>query len=154
MDNILVYTSGSCNKYCEHIQKVLLQMCEAGLQLDINKSEFEVQSTKYLGFVIEAGKGICIDPTKVEAIMGWESPTSVTGVQSFLGFVNFYCTFIKNYSDLVLPIIQLTHKGALYNWTEQCEQAFQKLKTMVTEGPILVQFDLDTETIIKTDSSG
>lgn len=48
--------------------KVLKKLQTAGLQLDIDKYEFEVQSTKYLGFIIEAGKGIRIDPEKVKAI--------------------------------------------------------------------------------------
>ena len=129
-------------------------MREAGLQLDIDKSEFEVQSTKYLGFIIKAGKGVRIDPAKVEAILDWQSPTSVGGVRSFLGFANFYRTFVKNYSDIVLPLTRLTHKGVSYEWTEQCEQAFQKLKAMFTTAPILVQFNPDTETIVETDSSG
>jgi hypothetical protein len=129
-------------------------MREAGLQLDIDKSEFEVQTTKYLGFVIEAGKGIRMDPDKIEAITSWESPTSVKGVRSFLGFANFCRTFIKNYSDLALPLTQLTHKNTPFQWTERHEQAFQRLKEMFTTGPILVQFDPDTETVVETDSSG
>ena len=45
-------------------------MREAGLQLDIDKCEFEVQSTKYLGFILEAGQGVHIDPAKIAAIVG------------------------------------------------------------------------------------
>jgi hypothetical protein len=108
-------------------------MREAGLQLDVDKCEFEVKTTKYLGFVIEAGKGISMDPAQVSAITSWESPTTVTGVRSFLGFANFYRTFIRNYSDLALPLTRLTHKGAAFRWDEHCEQAFQKLKMMFTE---------------------
>jgi len=53
-----------------------------------------VKLTKYLGFIIEAGKGVSMDPTKVEAIMNWAAPTTTKGVRSFLGFVNFYRCFI------------------------------------------------------------
>jgi hypothetical protein len=77
-----------------------------------------VTSTKYLGFVIEAGKGISMDPAKVAAITGWEAPTTAIGIRSFLGFANFYCMFIKNYSDLALPLNQLTHKGTAFLWNE------------------------------------
>ena len=49
--------------------KVLECLWQAGLQVDINKYKFEVQSTKYLGFIIKAGKGIRIDPKKVKAIL-------------------------------------------------------------------------------------
>lgn len=154
VDDILIYTDGSLEEHREHVRKVLRRMQEAGLQLDIDKCEFEVKSTKYLGFIIEAGKGISMDPEKVSAITDWEAPTTATGVRSFLGFANFYRTFIKNYSDLALPLTQLTHKGTAFVWNDQCEQAFQKLKTMFTEAPILVRFDPDLETIVETDSSG
>jgi hypothetical protein len=66
----------------------------AGLQLDINKCEFEVKSMKYLGFIIEAGKGVHMDPNKVKAILEWQTPTSTHGIQLFLGFANFYQHFI------------------------------------------------------------
>jgi len=47
---------------------VLERLEKAGLQLDVDKCEFEVQSTKYLGFIVEAGKGLRMDPAKVMAI--------------------------------------------------------------------------------------
>ena len=90
LDDILVFSSGSLKEHREHVRKVLQRLKDAGLQLDIDKCEFEVQSTKYLGFIVEAGKGIRMDPEKVKAIMAWEVPRSVKGVQSFLGFANFY----------------------------------------------------------------
>jgi hypothetical protein len=68
--------------------------------------------------------------------------------------MNFYCIFIKNYSDLALPLNQLIHKGTAFLWNEQYKQAFQKLKTIFTEALILVRFNPDFKTIIKTDASG
>ena len=47
---------------------VLQRLCEAGLQVNVNKSEFKVKSTKYLSFIVEAGKGIRIDLAKIKAI--------------------------------------------------------------------------------------
>ena len=94
LDDILVFSSGSLQDHREKVSKVLQRLKDAGLQLDIDKCEFEVQSTKYLGFIIEAGKGICMDPAKLSAIKDWAAPTSVQGVRSFLGFANFYRRFI------------------------------------------------------------
>jgi len=51
--------------------------------LDIDKCEFEVQSTKYLGFIVDAGHGLRMDPSKVEAITRWQAPGLVKGVQEF-----------------------------------------------------------------------
>jgi len=69
MDDILVFTDSTRQQHREHVRKVLQKLQDAGLQLDIDKCEFEVQSTKYLGFIIEAGKGLRIDPAKIKAII-------------------------------------------------------------------------------------
>jgi hypothetical protein len=154
IDDILIYSSGSLNQHRQHVRKVLQRMIDAGLQLDIDKCEFEVKSTKYLGFIIEAGKGLRMDPDKIKAISEWESPTSVKGVRSFLGFANFYRTFIKSYSDLVRPLTDLTHKDKKFQWNAEAEETFRKLKEIFVSAPVLAQFDYDKPTRIETDSSG
>lgn len=68
LDDILIYTNGSLKQHRQHVRSVLTKLQEAGLYVDINKSEFETQSTKYLGFIIEAGKGVRMDPEKVKVI--------------------------------------------------------------------------------------
>ena len=154
VDDILIYTSGSREEHREHVRKVLQRLREAGLQIDIDKCEFEVQSTKYLGFIVEARKGLRMDPEKVKAIEEWEAPTSVKGVRGFLGFANFYRRFIRAYSELVRPLTDLTHKGKKFKWTASADEAFQKLKKIFVSAPGLAQFDYDRETRIETDSSG
>jgi hypothetical protein len=59
---------------------VLKYLKNAGLQLDINKYKFKVKSIKYLRFIIEASKGVQMDPSKVKAILEWQAPTSAYGV--------------------------------------------------------------------------
>jgi hypothetical protein len=90
LDDVLIYTNGSLQEHRTHVNKVLDALRDAGLQLDIKKCEFEVKSTKYLGFIIDTEKGLCMDPKKIEAITNWSAPTAVKGVCSFLGFANFY----------------------------------------------------------------
>lgn len=154
LDDVLVFSSGSRSEHREQVKKVLERLQGAGLHLDIDKCEFEVQSTKYLGFIIEAGKGVRMDPAKVEAILNWATPTTVKGVRSFLGFANFYRRFIRNFSDLTRPLTALTQKGREFEWTTQCEEAFSQLKRMFTTAPILTQFDPDRDTVVEADSSG
>ena len=136
------------------MSKVLSRLQDAGLYLDIRKCEFEVQSTKYLGFIIDAKKGIRMDPEKVKAIQEWESPTNVKGVRGFLGFANFYRRFIKNFSAVASPLITLTKKDVTFVWSAAAEEAFQQPKQMFITAPILMQFDPGRETIVETDSSG
>ena len=68
LDDVLIYTDGSLHQHREQVRKVLSKLQGAGLYVDIKKCEFEVKSTKYLGFIIDARKSIRIDLDKVKAI--------------------------------------------------------------------------------------
>jgi hypothetical protein len=72
--------------------------------MDLSKCKLAVKETKYLGFIVTAGEGIKVDPEKVKAAKKWKAPINATGVQSFLGFANFYCDFINNFSKLANPL--------------------------------------------------
>ena len=105
LNNILIYLENEC-KHKGYICKVLERLYKAGLQADISKSEFNVQQTKYLGFIISTD-GIKVDPKKTSVIQQWEPLRTVKGAQSFLGFCNFYQRFIKDYSRIVRPLNRL-----------------------------------------------
>jgi len=106
IDDILVYSENEL-EHKEHVIKVLNRLREAGLQADIRKCEFHVTQTKYLGFIVGVNR-IEVDPAKVAVIKNWEPPSTVKGVQSFLGFCNFYQQFIRNYSCIARPLYNLT----------------------------------------------
>lgn len=114
MDDILIYTNRDLADYWLKLNLVLNKLNEAGLKLDIKKCKFAVKRTKYLGFIIELGKGICVDPQTVEAICGWEAPTNIKGVCSLVRFANFYRDFIDNFTILAVPLLQLVRKGARF----------------------------------------
>jgi predicted aspartyl protease len=154
VDDVLVYTDGSLEEHRSHVRKVLEKLREAGLYLDVTKSEFEVKRTKYLGFVIEAEKGVSMDPAKVEAVVNWARPTTVRGVRGFLGFANFYRQFIRNYSDIAAPLTNLTGKNVPFHWSDAADAAFQRIKRMFISAPILLQFDPKRQTVVEADSSG
>ena len=154
VDDILIYTDGTVEQHREHVEKVLVRLREGGLQIDIDKCEFEVKSTKYLGFIIEAGQGVRMDPGKLAAIKQWEAPTTVKGVRGFLGFANFYRGFIEGFSDRVRPLTELIHKGQVFKWTAEANKAFEDLKDLFTSAPALEIFDFDRPTRVETDSSG
>ena len=87
-DNILIY-SKMLKEHHSHVCQFLQSLQEVGLQADIDKCEFHVQETKFLGLIVSI-EGIRMDPYKVSTILDWAQPTSLRHVRSFLGFCNFY----------------------------------------------------------------
>jgi hypothetical protein len=79
-----------------------------------------------------------MDPGKVAAITEWPEPSGKKGVQSFVGFVNFYRRFIKDFSHHARPLFDLTKKDAKWKWTRAEQDAFDKLKQLVTTAPVLM----------------
>jgi hypothetical protein len=154
VDDIIIYSSRSLADHQRKVSEVLQKLKDAGLQCDIGKSEFEQDSVKYLGFIIEAGKGLRVDPKKVEAIRAWEAPKSLKEVRSFLGFANFYRSFIPRFADLSAPLTRLTKKDVLFHWDDACQEAFVELKELFINAPILAHFEEGRQTILEADASG
>ena len=99
------------------------------------------------------GQGlVCIDPAKLAAIRDWHPPSSVKGVCSFLGFANFYCKFIPNYSNIVAPIVLLTQKDHSWSWTELQQKAFNSLCTIFSSTPVLCIPDVSCPFSLMTDA--
>jgi hypothetical protein len=109
IDDILIF-SETKEEHRRHVDLVLERLVKAGLQCDIEKSEFYVQRTKFLGFII-TDKGIEADPAKIQTILDWKTPRRLSDVRSFLGFCNFYRKFVENYSRLARALNRLTGKG-------------------------------------------
>jgi hypothetical protein len=95
-----------------------------------------------------------MDPEKVSAIMAWETPKTVRGIQSFIGFANFYRQFIKNFSSIVAPLTKLTGKGASFAWEKDQQAAFDQLESAFIAAPALANFDPELETILECDALG
>jgi hypothetical protein len=98
-------------------------------------------------------EGIKIDPEKIHAMQDWEPPSNLKDVYIFLGFANFYCCFICNYSHIVQPLTFLTHKGVLFTWSMEQQMVFNILKATFISVPILAHFNLVWDIIVKTDAS-
>ena len=84
-----------------------------------------------------------MDLVKVKAIAEWEALTSVKGVRSFLGVVNFYRRFIKDFSDLVRLLTDLTHKDRNFTWSLKADIVFERLKAIFTSALAFIQFNFD-----------
>jgi len=151
LDDILIYSENEAEHHL-HVKAVLERLKQAGLQPDIKKCEFNVTRTKYLGFIITT-EGIEVDPEKIAVVKDWKPPQTVKGIQSFLGFCNFYRRFIQDYGRVARPLTLLTHIGATFKFDNSCYEAFQALKAALTSAPVLAHYDPEKESRLETDAS-
>lgn len=151
LDDIIIY-SDDPQEHTRHVREVLRRLTAAGLQVDVDKCEFDTRRTRYLGIIITPG-GIEMDPQKVAAILNWTAPQTRKQVQAFLGFANFYRRFIKGFSALAKPLHDLTKKDAAWDWTEECDQSFRALKTEFSRAPTLRTFDWTKPAVVEVDAS-
>ena len=86
-----------------------------------------------MGHIVSAS-GVLVDPEKVEAMMIWERLKTVFEIRSFLGFVGYYRRFIKDFSQLAVPMMRLTRKEVKFAWNDLCEKAFQSYFDSPEEG--------------------
>jgi len=94
-----------------------------------------------------------MDEEKIRTIKEWKEPTNVKGIQSFLGFANFYRHFIRDYSKITTPLSSLTRKEKEWEWGDKQQEAFDTLKMAMITEPILQHFDPERAVTIKTDAS-
>jgi hypothetical protein len=113
----------------EVLQREKFCVCKA-------KSSFAQTEIKYLGHIVNK-QGIRLDPKKVEAVQTWPVPKNVHDVKSFIGLVNYFRKFIEHYSEIAVPLTNLTKKSHPWVWTGRCQDAFVLLKQKLTEAPLL-----------------
>jgi hypothetical protein len=155
-DDVLVYSREDDDKaHYQQVEEVIYRLNRAGLQGDIRKSSFNVTVIDYLGIVLEAGKGVRIDPEKIKAILEWDFKdlVNVRAVRSFLGLCNFVKIFCHHASDVAEPLQRLLKKDAKWDMGPEQEESFKSLQQRAVTAPVLAFFVPGRPTRAETDSS-
>ena len=118
LDDILIY-SNSMSEHHRHVKEVLKCLHKAGLYAKAEKCEFHFKSVEYLGYILSPSS-LTMSNNKIKIIQDWPEPKKVKDIQSFLGFTNFYCQFIFNYSDIVIPLTRLIWKNIPWKFDPFC----------------------------------
>ena len=134
IDDILIYSKNE-EEHARHLHIILQRLREHQLYAKFSKCDFWLKEVPFLGHVISA-EGISIDPSKVQDALDWKAPTSVPEIRSFLGLAGYYRRFIPEFSKIAKPMTEHLKKGVKFYWSSQCEEAFQKLKTLLTSASI------------------
>ncbi|KAL5004187.1 hypothetical protein ScPMuIL_017643, partial [Solemya velum] len=151
IDDIIIY-SQTFDQHMDRIQQVLDCLHEAGLKLKPQKCHLFKTEVLYLGFIV-SNAGVKTDPDKIERIRSWPTPCNITDVRSFLGLCCYYRKFVDNFSDIAVPLYNLTKKNTRFHWDKQCQEAFNTLKVALQESVILQYPQFDQPFILDTDSS-
>src|SRR5258708_12114135 len=94
-----------------------------------------------------------MDPQKISSIPEWPVRKNPTNVCSFLRFTGYYCYFVPNYSKIAHPLLNLTKKSIVWHWGEPQFKAFEMLKTLMCQKPVLIQPDFKCRFYLQTDPS-
>lgn len=160
LDDILIYTK-DMDEHTRLVRQVLEKLLAAKLFIKLSKCEFHKTEIDYLGYCI-SGRGVEMDPRKVQAVLDWQALKTRKQLQSFLGFTNFYWQFIPSFARIELPLMDLLktkpsttkpRPGQILMWSPTCQQAFEQLKKLFACEPILKHPDLSFPFVVQTDAS-
>ncbi|XP_022892004.1 uncharacterized protein LOC111406872 [Olea europaea var. sylvestris] len=151
MDDFSVF--GASFDGCLNNLEIVLKRCEeTNLVLNLEKCHFMVQEGIILGHRI-SHKRIEVDKAKIQVIEKLPSPPSVKGIMSFLGHVEFYRRFIKDFLKITKPLCSLLEKNTPFDFSQECLHAFNTLKEKLITVPIIVALDWNLPFELMCDAS-
>ncbi|CAL1405927.1 unnamed protein product [Linum trigynum] len=151
IDDILIY-SKSEEEHKIHLRIVLQILSEKQLYAKFSKCEFWLKEVIFLGHVI-SGRGVEVDPKKVEAVVSWAPPKDLYELRSFLGMAGYYRRFVEGFSKIAAPLTKLLRKNTKYVWDESCQKSFDELKKKLTTAPVLALPSNHGEFVVYSDAS-
>ena len=152
IDDILVYSRDE-QEHEQHLKIVLQTLREKKLYAKLSKCDFWLKEVSFLGHFMSA-EGIRVDPAKMEVVVNWKLPRSVTEVRSFLGLAGYYRRFVKGFSIIASLLTKLFRNGVNFEWSDKFQNSFEQLKEMLVEAPVLTQPTSGKEYTLYSDASG
>jgi len=135
LDDIIVFST-DLESHLTRLTQLFEKLREANLKLKPSKCCLLQKKVAFLGYVISQ-KGVETDPGKIEAIANWPVPTNLRQSRAFVGLCQYYRRFVPNFSEIAKPLHELTKKGVRFHWSDECQQAFDKLKSTLAGAPVL-----------------
>ena len=136
----------------EIVEEILRRLEENNLYVKSEKCVWKVRKIGFLEVVI-GPNGIEMEKEKMEEVLSWPEPKNMKDVRKFLGLVNYYRRFIKDFTQVARPMNTLTRKDVKWQWKAEQQQAFDKLKRIFTTKPVLAAPDLDKEFRVEANAS-
>ena len=151
-DDILIYSKSRKEHLC-HVRSVLALLRNHILYAKESKCSFEVDQVEYLGHFI-SGNGVSTDPRKIKVVAQWPTPKSIKQLRGFLGLSGYYRRFVRDFGKIAQPLTALLKAVGGFQWNEEADKAFRRLKEALVTAPVLALPDFSVEFVIETDASG
>lgn len=151
MDDVLI-PSKDITEGLQRLEEVLGLLKKGGLTLKLSKCQFFLDTIDFLGYEV-SHDGIRPGHRKTEAVSKFPKPSNQHELRQFLGLSGYFRRFVRNYALLAAPLTDLLKKDTKWTWGEAQNHAFDKIKGMLTERPILALYDHRVETQLHTDAS-
>ena len=150
-DDVLIH--GKTVEDHDRCLELFLKRCQE-TEIKLNKSKLQLRLDKivFMGHLISKD-GLKSDPDKVKAITNMKPPTSLQELRRYLGMVNYLAKFLPNLSDILQPLHMLTKRDVTWTWSESQESAFQSVKQLITNTPVLAYYDPNKELVLENDAS-
>ena len=155
-DDILIYGIGDtldeARQDHDKNLSLLLERCrQKSIKLNREKVLLRVQQVDFMGHL--TAQGLKPDPNKVEAILKLETPGTKEEFERLNGTVNYLAKFLPRLSQVMEPLRILTQTGVEWYWGDAEEKAFDEVKQLVTQAPVLAYYSPDKELVIQCDAS-
>jgi hypothetical protein len=134
------------------LREILKRLSTAGLKLKPKKCAFFQSEVTFLGHIV-GQDGIRPNPDNVLKLVNWPTPQNQTDVRGILGLANYYRRFVYKFSHIVKPLTELTAKDKPFIWSDECQEAFDIVKSILTSKPIMAYPRSDCPYILDTDAS-
>ncbi|EYC37500.1 hypothetical protein Y032_0784g2333 [Ancylostoma ceylanicum] len=151
LDDVIV-TGRNIEEHSANLEALFERIQEYGFRVRIEKCSFLIPQIRYLGSIIDA-KGRHPDPAKIEVIKKMPPPKDIGQVRSFLGLLNYYGAFVEEMRQLRAPLDKLLKKDTPFNWSADCQQAFDRAKEVLSSDLLLTHFDPSKEIVVAADAS-
>lgn len=151
VDDIIVFGC-SLKHHNSNSIAVFERLRKYNLTLNARKWVFLKSEVVYLGHLITQD-GIKTDPSKFEVIKKYPVPKSSDEVGRFVAFCNYYRRFVHNFAQITKCLNNLVKKGQVFDWTDECQKAFESLKGKLINPPILQYPNFEQPFVLTTDAS-
>ncbi len=151
LDDIVIY-SKTVQDHFQHLKQLFGKLEVSGLTLNLKKCSMLQKTITYLGHVVSE-EGVHTEASKVKAVQDFPAPKNLKEVQRFLGLASWYHRFISHFSEQAAPLYALKAKNATWDWTVECQNAFDDLKKALQRAPVLMPPDFTKDFKVQTDAS-